>query len=54
MSKCEISGKETNELFECNACGVLFSAECGNTIRLLCEHCIEFAESGRMDEIEEE
>jgi len=54
MAVCGISGIETDELFECGACGILFADGYGNSIRLLCDNCAEFADASRLEELEED
>ena len=46
MEKCEICKKESEELFQCNSCNILFCDKCGSAPRALCVDCVEFAESG--------
>lgn len=40
MEKCEICGKETDELFECEYCGKLICSDCGGE-DFYCDSCFE-------------
>lgn len=45
MAKCEICGKETENLFECSYCGRLVCSACDNAF--VCDDCLQ-----RQDEFE--
>ena len=38
MEKCEICGKETDDLYECSFCGRLVCADCGGDL-FICDEC---------------
>lgn len=40
MEKCEICGKETDDLYECSYCGQLVCANCGGTT-FQCDECFD-------------
>lgn len=40
MHKCELCGKETDELYECEQCGRYVCASCGGK-SFLCDDCLE-------------
>ena len=40
MEKCELCGKETDDLSECEDCGRLICDDCGG-VCFLCDECFE-------------
>lgn len=40
MEKCEICGKETDDLYECDHCGRLVCPDCGGEV-FFCDECWE-------------